>query len=65
MMADLGVPSIVIADTNWGDAETHTFFVMAPDAATGELRLWKRTEPGGGMTPTDREWIDTLWDKTE
>lgn len=65
MMADLDVPSVTIADTNWGNGETHTFFVMAPDPTTGELRLWKRTEPGGAMTPEDRKWVDTAWDKTE
>ncbi|MDK3075275.1 hypothetical protein QO034_19520 [Sedimentitalea sp. JM2-8] len=62
---DLGSPQVLVADTNWGDERTHTFFVAMPDPTTGELRLWRKKEPGGELTPEDRKWIDTLWDKTE
>ncbi len=62
---DLGSPQVMVADTNWGDEEDHTFFVAMPDPTTGELRLWKRTDPGGDLKPLDRKWIDTEWDKTE
>lgn len=62
---DLGSPQVLVADTNWGDERTHTFFVAMPDPTTGELRLWRKTEPGGELTPEDRKWVDTLWDKTE
>ena len=61
---DLGSPQVMVADTNWGDELTHTFFVAMPDPTTGELRLWKKREPGGELTPEDRKWVDTLWDKT-
>ncbi|WP_424984486.1 hypothetical protein [Microbulbifer sp. S227A] len=61
---DLGSPQVMVADTNWGDERTHTFFVAMPDPTTGELRLWKRTEPGGDLRPEDRKWVDTLWDRT-
>ncbi|MEY8831380.1 hypothetical protein AB9K34_23665 [Sedimentitalea sp. XS_ASV28] len=62
---NLGSPQVMVADTNWGDERTHTFFVAMPDPTTGELRLWKRTEPGGDLAPLDRKWIDTEWDRTE
>ncbi|MEP3330535.1 hypothetical protein [Sedimentitalea sp.] len=61
---DLGSPQVMVADTNWGDERSHTFFVAMPDPTTGELRLWKKKEPGGKLTPEDRKWVDTLWDKT-
>lgn len=60
---DLGSPQIMVADTNWGDERTHTFFIAMPDPTTGELRLWKKEEPGGELTPEGREWVDTRWDK--
>jgi hypothetical protein len=56
---DLAPPQVVYADTNWGDGKTHTYFVMMPDPTTGELRMWKRQDPPGKLTPMKREdWID-------
>jgi hypothetical protein len=65
MLKTLGLPQVRIADTNWGDASSHTFFVVAPDPRSGELRLWKQTDPGGDMTPMGDDWLYTSWDKTE
>lgn len=64
MMQNLGVPIVRIADTNWGDSEEHTFFVVAPDPRSGELRLWQQTDPGGQMKPMNDDWLYTKWDKT-
>ncbi len=61
----LAVPYVKFADTNWGDADNHVYFAMAPDPRNGELRLWKVTEPGGKMSPMDDDWVYTAWDKTE
>lgn len=56
---DLAPPQVVWADTNWGDGQSHTFFVMMPDPTSGELRMWKRTDPPGDLSPMKREdWID-------
>lgn len=49
----LPVPQAVIADTNWGSTDGQTYFVMAPDPSTGDLRLWKKVEPGGKLRPAD------------
>jgi hypothetical protein len=56
---DLAPPQVVWADTNWGDGKSHIFFVMMPDPTSGELRMWKKVEPPGDLTPMKREdWID-------
>lgn len=64
MIKTLGAPVVRIADTNWGDATSHTFFVVAPDPRSGELRLWQQTDPGGDMYPMGDDWLYTSWDKT-
>ena len=58
----LPMPEIKIADTNWGDNESHTFFVMAPDPVSGELILWKKDEIKGTMKPAGDNWSDAKWD---
>jgi len=62
LVAALPMPEIKIADTNWGDNESHTFFVMAPDPLTGELILWKKDEIKGTMVPAGDNWSDAKWD---
>ncbi len=53
MVEELGCPEIVIADSNWGNSETHTFFVVAPDPVSGQPLLWQKTEPRGKMRILD------------
>ncbi|MEP3331644.1 hypothetical protein [Sedimentitalea sp.] len=61
LTAKYAEPQIVIADTNWGDSENHTFFVVAPDPRTGEPMLWQKTDPPGSMVLLDSKWIDDEW----
>jgi len=61
MLRDMGAPEFTVADTNWGSAEDHTFFVVAPDPTTGEPALWKKTVPPGTLSPTTDDWIEAEW----
>ena len=54
-------PQIVLADTNWGDAEDHTFFVIAPDPISGEPMMWEKTDPPGTMEKLDGDWLQASW----
>ncbi len=65
LMRDMAVPEFVIADTNWGSGQNHTFFVIAPDPTSGEPTLWKKTEPPGSMVPAGKNWVDTQWESIE
>ena len=65
LINELGAPQVVMADTNWGNERTHTYFVAVPDPVSGELIMWKRTDPDNTFSPAGRDWVDTLWDKTE
>ncbi len=61
MMKDLGAPEFVIADSNWGSAEDHTYFVIAPDLITGQPQLWMKTVPPGSLSPADDDWAKDEW----
>ncbi|QYK40172.1 MAG: hypothetical protein KF887_12040 [Paracoccaceae bacterium] len=61
LVAELGPPMVVVADSNWGGAESQDYFVAAPDPMTGDLIMWTRTEPGGKMVPLGQNWEDGPW----
>jgi muramidase (phage lysozyme) len=54
------LPEVLIADTNWGGADSHTFFVIAPDPRSGELQLWKKDEVTGALSAAD-EYREASW----
>jgi hypothetical protein len=61
LAVELGAPEVVIADTNWGDNQSHTMFVLAPDPVSGELIMWKKEEPPGSLSPAGRDFVDRQW----
>ncbi len=61
LAVELGTPTAVIADSNWGDAQAAWEMVVAPDPTTGEARLWLRARPTGAMRPLGRDWLDCGW----
>lgn len=61
LLKDMGGPEFVFADTNWGDATTHIFFVIAPDPTTGEPMLWKRNDPPGTLSVPEPKWAQANW----
>lgn len=61
MIADLGAPEVMIADTNWGDSTYHVFIVAAPDPMSGEVILWQKVDPPGSRSALDPKWIDDRW----
>ena len=61
LVEDFSDPQIVLADTNWGDAESHVFFVVAPDPISGEPMIWQKTDPPGSMRQLGSDWLQTDW----
>jgi len=62
---NLEPPQFVIADTNWGNKDGHTFFVVIPDPITGEPKMFKKQEPSGKLTALEDKWINTAWQVAE
>lgn len=65
LINDLNLPKVTIADTNWGTSASHDYFTFAPDPLTGELAMWKRTDPPGTMTRLDDDWLGRQWNTLE
>ncbi len=65
LIADLDAPQFVIADSNWGDSQSRTLFVLCPDPETGKPRLYKKDDPGGDMRPMDDNWLKTNWQRVQ
>jgi hypothetical protein len=51
-------PEVVLADTNWGDAESQVQFVVVPDATSGELTMFKKDIFTGKLTPAGDNWAN-------
>lgn len=62
LFEDMDLPQVSFADTNWGDAESATLFVIAPDPRSGEPKMWMKTVPPGTMRPAGRKWLDANWE---
>ncbi|HSF63916.1 MAG TPA: hypothetical protein VLA78_05990, partial [Paracoccaceae bacterium] len=60
-MKEVRIPSVTIADSNWGDGTRDVMMVMAPHPHTGELVMWEQSLPGGSMSLMGEEWTDTTW----
>ena len=61
LVEEMSEPQIVLADTNWGSAESHTFFVIAPDPVSGEPMMWQKTDPPGKMRKLGGKWLQASW----
>lgn len=65
MAAEMGVPTFVIADSNWGSEADKAMFVIAPDPLTGEPRMWVKWVVRGTMSPMEDKWLNTNWVKDQ
>lgn len=64
-MGEISIPSVTVANANWGNAEYDVDFVMAPNPMTGELIMWKKYRPSGDMRPAGKKWTDAGWQIVE
>lgn len=60
---DLGLPEIVLADTNWGDPAERNYFALAPDPLTGLPKMYLKSDPPGTLEdlPDADEWLASSW----
>ncbi len=61
----LDPPEFVVADSNWGGPNGHTYFVVIADPVSGQPKLFERVEPSGDLAAMDDEWADTSWKATK
>ncbi|MEM1429634.1 MAG: hypothetical protein AAGG09_09265 [Pseudomonadota bacterium] len=67
MIDDLGLPEVVLGDTNWGDPASHEHFVLSVDPKTGLPQLYKRLDPPGTLRKLKNaaDWMASAWDVTK
>ncbi|KIC47742.1 hypothetical protein [Tateyamaria sp. ANG-S1] len=65
MVEELGAPKVVIADSNWGDANDHQNFVIASNPLTGELQMFSQSVVTGKMKRMGDDWLNADWAKEE
>ncbi len=61
MIERMEAPQFVIADTNWGDGDSHQHFVIAPDPVTGDIGLWSKDSSSGTMSKMGDDWVSASW----
>ncbi len=57
-------PEFVVADTNWGDADSKTFHIVSADLETGEPKLFSKDGVTGALTPADSGFLNAAWNRT-
>ncbi|MEX0280212.1 MAG: hypothetical protein AB3N13_03350, partial [Arenibacterium sp.] len=65
LMQTRDTPEMVMADTNWGDANYQVFFVVRTDPRTGELKQYKKYMPDGTYDELGKNWKDATWYRLE
>ncbi|MEL6466558.1 MAG: hypothetical protein AAFQ58_16450 [Pseudomonadota bacterium] len=65
LVEELGAPTVVIADSNWGDANDHNNFVIAPDPVSGDLKLFSQSVLTGELQMMGDDWLKADWQKEE
>ena len=58
---ELGAPEFVVADTNWGNKDGHTYFVIIADPKTGKPRMMSKQMPSGELSDLPEKWANTGW----
>lgn len=58
----LDVPTIAIADSNWGDENSHQQFVIGTDPITGDPCLYTRDVITGRLKREKDKWLNAKWD---
>ncbi|MEP5730392.1 MAG: hypothetical protein ABJL67_13610 [Sulfitobacter sp.] len=61
LIAATDPPYVVVADTNWGNHNSQTQFVIGPDPRSGELRLFSLDTITGEMALQGENWEESVW----
>ncbi|MEX0282579.1 MAG: hypothetical protein AB3N13_15460 [Arenibacterium sp.] len=65
LMLTRDTPEMIMADTNWGDANHQVYFVVRTDPRTGELKQYKKYMPDGTYAELGKNWKDADWYRLE